>query len=323
MSRVAVHANAATMKKWKITRFHTSMTGTCVTTSRSYARTIELFAMWCEGTGVGIHPADVTRKDIQNYLVFRLAKGVSTQTRNKELIAIRKYYRWCLKETVYLVKVDPTQGLYHGKAAQRLPRPLAKDEALALCVLYVEEHTRRTNALNRLIVEILYGSGLRSAEICSLTLESISTDKLTLRFVGKGNKERLAPMSQPCIEALKVWMSYRGLHDGALLLTEKGTPIAGHHIRIMIKDRAVRAGIIADVHPHKLRHSFATHLLEGGAQCFDIQTLLGHSDPSTVERYAHVSITHLRTAYAACDPSQARWERDHLQSQYRQCLPSF
>jgi site-specific recombinase XerD len=200
---------------------------------------------------------------------------------------------------------------------------ISQGEALTLCEMYVSDHSRRANALNRLIVEILYGSGLRVSEVCSLTFDSISGDGTTLRFYGKGNKERLAPMSQPCIEALKVWMSYRGFRDGALLLTEKGAPIQDHHIQIMIKDRALRAGIVGNVWPHKLRHSFATHLLENGAKSFDIQTLLGHSDPSTVARYTRVSPELLKREYAAHDPSQARWERIQLQREYRKCLPSF
>jgi site-specific recombinase XerD len=311
------------MKKWKIERFHNSMTGTCVTTSKAYARSVELFAMWCEGTGVGLHPSDPTHLDIRNYLGERIDAGVSAHTNNQFLMALRKYYRWCLRESVYLVKTDPTLRVSSAQEKPKLPRVLKQDEALALCLIYVDEHSRRTNALNRLIVEILYGSGLRVSEVCSLTLDSISGDGTTLRFFGKGNKERLAPMSQPCIEALKVWMSYRGFHDGALLLTEKGAPIQDHHIQIMIKDRALRAGIVGDVWPHKLRHSFATHLLEGGAQCFDIQTLLGHSDPSTVARYTRVSPELLKREYAAHDPSQARWERNQLQCEYRKCLPNF
>ena len=323
MSRVPVRADRATMKKWKIERFQNSMTGTCVTTSKAYARSVELFAMWCEGTGVGLHPSDATHLDIRKYLGERLDAGVSAHTRNQFLMALRKYYRWCLRESVYLVKVDPTLRVSSAQEKPKLPRPLNQQEALALCVVYVNDHSRRTNALDRLIVEILYGSGLRNGEICSLTLESVSSNGLSLRFVGKGNKERLAPMSQPCVEALKVWMSYRGLHAGALLLTEKGAPIQDHHIQIMVKDRALRAGIVGDVWPHKLRHSFATHLLENGAQCFDIQTLLGHSDPSTVARYTRVSPELLKREYAAHDPSQARWVKEQMQRQWRLCLPSF
>ena len=311
------------MKKWKIERFHTSMTRACDTTSKDYARTVELFAMWCLESGICDHPADVTHLNIREYLYQRNDKGIAAATRNNDLKAMHKYFSWCLRESVYLVKTDPTLRVSTAKETTKLPRVISQVDALALCTINVSEHSERTNALNRLIVEILYGSGLRVSEVCSLTFDSISGDGTTLRFFGKGNKERLAPMSQPCIEALKVWMSYRGFRDGALLLTEKGAPIQDHHIQIMIKDRALRAGIVGDVWPHKLRHSFATHLLEGGAQCFDIQTLLGHSDPSTVARYTRVSPELLKREYAAHDPSQARWERMQLQCEYRKCLPSF
>jgi len=240
-----------------------------------------------------------------------------------DLVALRKYYKWCLRESVYLVKTDPTQGFSNAKKDSRLPRPLTKDDARTFCELYVSDHSRRTNALNSLIVEILYGSGLRVAEICSLTLESVSPDNQTLRFTGKGSKVRLVPMSQPAVEALKVWMSYRGLQSGPLLLTEKGAPIQDHHIQNMVKDRASRSGIIGKVHPHKLRHSFATHLLEGGADIFSIQTLLGHTDPSTAARYAQVTPELLRAAYRLCDPSQGRWEREELQRELSACFPSF
>jgi len=311
------------MKKWKINRFETSMTGACDKTAKTYARTIELFALWCLESGICDHPSDVTHLNIRKYLFQRSDKGITAASRNNDLKALHKYYRWCLRESVYLVKLDPTLRVSTAKGTTKLPRVISQQDALTLCVLYVSDHSRRANALNRLIVEILYGSGLRVSEVCSLTLDSVSFDGMTLRFYGKGNKERLAPMSQPCIEALKVWMSYRGLDAGALLLTEKGAPIQDHHIEIMVKDRALRAGMVGDVWPHKLRHSFATHLLEGGAKSFDIQTLLGHSDPSTVARYTRVSPTYLRTAYEACDPSQERWVRMQLQCEYRKCLPSF
>lgn len=311
------------MKKWKIERFHTSMTGACGTTSKDYARTIELFALWCLESGICNHPADVTHLNIREYLYQRSDKGITATTRNNDLKAMHKYYSWCLRESVYLVKTDPTLRVSTAKKTTKLPRVISQGDALALCTINVSDHTERTNALNRLMIEILYGSGLRVSEVCSLTLESVSSDGKTLRFYGKGNKERLAPMSQPCIEALKVWMSHRGLDAGALLLTEKGAPIQDHHIQIMIKDRAIRAGIVGDIWPHKLRHSFATHLLEGGAQCFDIQTLLGHSDPSTVARYTRVSPELLKREYAAHDPSQARWEREQIQAQLRSCVPSF
>lgn len=311
------------MKKWKIDRFHTSMTGACDKTAKSYARNIELFALWCLESGICDHPADVTHLNIREYLYQRSDKGITAATRNNDLGALRKYYRWCLRESVYLVKTDPTLRVSTAKETTKVPRVISQGDALTLCMITVSDHSARTNALNRLIVEILYGSGLRVSEVCSLTIDSISGDGTTLRFFGKGNKERLAPMSQPCVEAFQVWMSYRGLDTGALLLTEKGAPIQDHHIQIMIKDRALRAGIVGNVWPHKLRHSFATHLLEGGAQCFDIQTLLGHSDPSTVSRYTRVSPELLKRSYAACDPSQARWERQQLQAEYRKCLPSW
>ena len=311
------------MKKWKIERWNTSMTSLCVTTSKAYARYVELFAMWCLENGFGDHPADVTRDQVSRYLFELWERDLGAHTRNQHLTALRRYYRWCLKESVYLVKRDPTVGMCSAKEVHLLPRVLNQEEARRLCVFHVSDHTDRTNALNRLIIEILYGSGLRVNEVTSLTTQSLCNDGTGLRFVGKGGQERLTPMSQPCIEALKVWMSYRGLQSGALLLTEKGAPIQDHHIQIMVKDRAWRARIESNVWPHRLRHSFATHLLEGGAKTLDIQYLLGHSDPSTVDVYARVSPIHLKAAYAACDPSQWRVVRDWMLTEYRQCLPSF
>ena len=221
------------------------------------------------------------------------------------------------------MKPECLDGIYLAKAASKLPRVLSQDDCRRLMIYTDPKLAHFANARNALIVEILYGSGLRCGELAGLTLDSCSPDLTSLTFIGKGNKERIQALSLPARAALKIWLRFRGNKEGWLLVTERAQRFNAGAIERMVKQRAVNCGIICDVHPHMLRHSFATHLLEGGATVFDIQLLLGHSDPSTVARYARVSPQYLKAQYALHDPSQGRWVQEQIQAQLRSCVPSF
>ena len=214
-------------------------------------------------------------------------------------------------------------GIHAAKAPVRLPRVLSQDDSRKLMIYTDPELGHFASARNAVIVEVLYGSGLRCGELANLTLENVSKDLKQLRFIGKGQRERVQPLSLPAQASLKVWLRFRGDKPGWLLTTEKMQRFNAGAIERMVKERAKRCGILADVYPHLLRHSFATHLLEGGASVYEVQLLLGHTDPSTVARYAQVSPVYLRAEYERCDPSQGRWEASELQRQLQLCLPSF
>jgi integrase/recombinase XerC len=156
----------------------------------------------------------------------------------------------------------------------------------------------------------LYGSGLRVSELASLDLDSIEHDTQCVRVVGKGDKERVVPMGPPTLEALSTWISLRNVmrssrsvpHAHALFLGRNGTRLTARRIEAIVRELGVTTDGRTDVHPHALRHSCATHMLEGGADLRTIQELLGHASIATTQRYAHVSVEHLMRQYDRAHP---------------------
>ncbi|MFM7263459.1 MAG: tyrosine-type recombinase/integrase [Acidimicrobiales bacterium] len=162
-------------------------------------------------------------------------------------------------------------------------------------------------ARDRAILEILYGSGLRVSELCGLTLQSADRGGATLRVLGKGSKERLVPVSGPARKALSRWEKARAevaneKSGNSLFLTARGGKVTRRDVARLLDDACERVGLDSGTHPHALRHSFATHLMDNGADTRAIQELLGHSDASTTQRYTHVSKEKLRLAYSQSHP---------------------
>jgi integrase/recombinase XerC len=159
-----------------------------------------------------------------------------------------------------------------------------------------------SNARNAAILELLYGSGLRVSELCGLDLADIDEAAHTVRVVGKGRKERIVPFGRKAARAIDVWRQVRGSDAGALFAARRGGRITPRAVHRIVRAAARGVGITRTVSPHTLRHSFATHLLGGGADLRAIQELLGHSRLSTTQRYTHVGAEHLLKVYDAAHP---------------------
>jgi site-specific recombinase XerD len=193
------------------------------------------------------------------------------------------------------------------KTKGRLPRPL--DEATVFALVTSEDSTAPEwrRARDHAVLEILYGSGLRVSEVCSLHLQSISSDGSTLRVIGKGSKERIVPLSVPATHAIHQWLQLRHEvadegSENALFLSARGKAVGRRDVARLLDEACERVGIAGGTHPHALRHSFATHLMDNGADTRSIQELLGHSDAATTQRYTHVSKERLRLAYTETHP---------------------
>jgi integrase/recombinase XerC len=263
---------------------------------------VELFALYCANVHGVFSPDAVTKKHVQGYIHDMYQRGLSAATRNCWVVEMRRYVKWS-EHTFFM------NGIHTAKTASRLPRPLTQDECRALMIYTDPNLSHYDNARNAVIVEVLYGSGLRCGELANLQLDDVASDGRTVRFYGKGNKQRVQILSQPAHASLKVWLRFRGDEPGWLLTTVTKKRFNAGAIQHMVKDRAVKAGIARDVYPHLLRHSFATHLLEGGASLYDVQVLLGHASPATSARYAHVNPVFLRAEYERCHPSAMVAER--------------
>ncbi len=293
------------MAHWQVAVFEQSLTASSANTRSAYRRDVELFIEWCFDVAEVNTAALVTKNVVRDYLAFLHDRGATSRTVARKIAALRRFFVWNIRKGQ--INLDPTQGVHTPTTKGRLPRPL--DEATVVTLLITEDedapHWRRVR--DRAVLEILYGSGLRVSEVCSLTIASCESSGNTLRVMGKGSKERLVPLSAPAQHAIHEWLTVRtevmGETSGdSLFLSSRGKPIARRDVARLLDEACARAGIAGGTHPHALRHSFATHLMDNGADTRSIQELLGHSDAATTQRYTHVSKERLRLAYSETHP---------------------
>lgn len=281
--------------------------GAARNTILGYGRDLSDFADWLAAHGLTLE--GVSRDQIVDYLAYCEAQGLARATRARRLSAIRQLTRFALEEGWR--EDDPAIRIEGPGKTQRLPKVLSQTEVTAL--LDAAPLTGRTPAdrsRNRCLIELLYATGMRVSELVSLPVAATRGDPQLLLIKGKGGKERMVPLSVPARDALADWLRLR---DGAARDTALGKLVAGAGARFLfpaaskaghmarksmndlIRDLALAAGIPpAQVTPHVIRHAFATHLLEGGADLRAIQTLLGHADLSTTEIYTHVLDARMR-----------------------------
>lgn len=310
------HTNGTTLKgecatrnarlfAWKPSSFEMSLTASSANTRAAYRRDVELFAEWLLETGDDAAPDRVTKEDVRTYLALLHDRGATSRTIARRIAALRRYFGWAMRHD--LASIDPTEAMHTPKAKGRLPRPLDEQTVTTLVTSENPDAPAWLRARDRAALEILYGSGLRVSEVCSLELQSMSSDKTTLRVMGKGSKERIVPLSVPATAAITRWLTLRSevaneTSGNALLLSSRGKPVGRRDVARLLDEACERAGIVGGTHPHALRHSFATHLMDNGADTRSIQELLGHSDAATTQRYTHVSKERLRLAYTESHP---------------------
>lgn len=295
----------ARLPGWRAADFDASLTASSGNTRIAYRRDLELFVEWMMDRGMVIGPREVDREHLRAHLAELHERGASSRTIARRIASIRRYFRWALRES--MVEADPSESLSTPAAKGRLPRPL--DEVTVVDLITSEDQDAEPwrRARDRAVLEVLYGSGLRASELCGLTLSSVEGGGSALRVMGKGSKERIVPLGEHAREAVFRWISLRDEVAGArgtdgLFLTARGNPISRRDVARIIDAACDRIGLAGGTHPHALRHSFATHLMNHGADTRSIQELLGHSNASTTQRYTHVSRERLRAAYAESHP---------------------
>jgi integrase/recombinase XerD len=272
-------------------------------TRLAYGRDLADFAGWLEGKGKDLSSTD--RTEIEGYLVHCDAQGLSKATRARRLSSIRQLYRFAVEEGWRAD--DPALRLTGPGRAQSLPKTLSEAEVSRLLDAARERGRAPGDRLrDTALFELLYATGLRVSELVSLPVAAVRGDPRMILVRGKGDKERMVPLSGPAREALSAWLTHRDAGEEATRIAGKlpsrylfpGDGREGHltrqYFHSLVKDAATRAGISpARVTPHVLRHAFATHLLAHGADLRVIQTLLGHADVATTEIYTHVLDEHL------------------------------
>ena len=238
---------------------------------------------------------------IRRFIAQLHAKGFSGRSLARMLSAWRGLYNYLARDHGYTS--NPCAGLRAPKAPKTLPHVLSPDEAAKL----LEFSTGDLMALrDKAMFELFYSSGLRLAELVSLQPENLSFSDGTVRVIGKGGKTRIVPVGSQAIQALSAWMKLREtlLKPGetALFLSRYGKGISSRSISQQLKIRALQQGISANVHPHMLRHSFASHLLQSSGDLRAVQEMLGHASISTTQIYTHLDFQHLAKVYDAAHP---------------------
>jgi integrase/recombinase XerC len=280
---------------WDLDDFARSLTSVTAATIAVYRRDVEAFAGWCAEQGLD-HPREVSRRLLRSYLAALVADGYATRTIARKASSLRRYFAWAHRRG--RLDVDPSLGLQAPSGTGRLPRVLRNDELDALIAPRrgaIASDPEEVALRDTAIVEVLYGSGLRVSELCGLDRCSLDRSGGVVRVLGKGAKERLVPVSEPALGALAAWTdrgrpAMAGPEAGdALFVNHAGRRIGPRDVRRILDRRADQP-----VHPHALRHTYATHLLDGGADLRTVQELLGHADLGSTQIYTHVSKERLR-----------------------------
>lgn len=262
-------------------------------TLRSYRSDLVEFTRNLAG---GIESAD--SRAIRGFLVSLHARGLDAVTVARKLAAVRSFYRFLVRRGV--VERNPARETRGPRRAQKLVSFLPIDEATAL----VDARALGGAARDRdvAILELLYATGLRVSELTGLDVEAVDRTERTVRVLGKGRKERIVPYGAPAARALERYLAPRPAARGALFVNARGGRLTDRSVRNVVRRAARSAGVVRRVTPHTLRHTFATHLLDAGADLRAIQELLGHSRLSTTQRYTHVGTDQLMRVYDAAHP---------------------
>lgn len=274
-------------------------------TVESYGRDLAEFA---EQARVD-EPDRIDTPMVRSFVYLLSGRNKSTSVARK-LSALRTFFRFLLREG--RITSNPVLSISMPKHDRYMPAFLTVDEVFAL--LETPGGTDTFALRDRAILEMLYSTGVRVAELVGLDLGRLDLVEETVRVIGKGNKERLVPVGSPAVEAIRAYLPQRQLLSGnrgrrgrveekaALFLNSRGQRLTVRSVERLVGDYALRAGIINRVTPHALRHSFATHLLEMGADLRVVQELLGHASLSTTQRYTHLNMDHLARVYDQAHP---------------------
>jgi integrase/recombinase XerC len=289
---------------WELDLFVASLTGVSDATVRAYRGDLAAFVEWCGRLGAE-GPGTISRTTLRRYLAHLSTRRYARRTIARKASAVRRYFAWQVRTG--RLDTDPSAGLSAPGGDGRLPRVLRDDELDALLdtpPATVADDPPAIRSRDDAVLELLYGSGLRVGEVCGLRVPDLDLERRRATVWGKGSKQRIVPLSPSAVDALRQWMGHGrpALVVGdspldAVFLSRRGRRLDPRDVRRLIDRRAV-----APTHPHALRHTFATHLLDGGADVRVVQELLGHSALSTTQAYTHVSKQRLRSVLDATHP---------------------
>jgi site-specific recombinase XerD len=280
---------------WDLPGFSAWLGGRAAATRKAYLSDVAAFAEWMSRSAVD-DPAGVDRMHLRRYLASLGTRRLARATVARKAAALRCYFAWLTRQG--RIDADPTRSLRAPTGGGRLPRVLSSGEVAALLDVDAPDALARRDLA---VLELLYAAGLRVSELCGLDRGDVDLRARTVTVLGKGGKQRRMPIHDTAAEALRAW-----LDDGrdemsgppeAVFVNRRGSRLGPRDVRRILDRRAA-----SPTHPHALRHTYATHLLDGGADLRVVQELLGHSSLATTQVYTHVSKERLRTVHAETHP---------------------
>jgi tyrosine recombinase XerD len=277
--------------------------GLSVNYQLSTQQSLESFGDWLEKVAK-ISLQDVRPGHLTDYLTWRKRSGLAPASIKLEAVALRIFFRFLTARNI--LRDDPAEHLATPRIEAHLPETLNRDQIERLLESVTESDP--LGLRDRAILELLYASGLRVSELCNLRLEALHLEEGFVRVTGKGNKTRLVPVGSKAREAIERYLAVERPQlvgkktGGEVFLSVRGKKLTNQRIWQLVKQYAARAGLESNVYPHILRHSFATHLLAGGADLRIIQEMLGHANISTTQIYTHVDRTHLKSVHKKFHP---------------------
>lgn len=281
--------------------------GVSAHTLESYGRDLRDYLDHLIERGV-VDPAAVEASHVRAFLERRAEAGLAARSRARLLSTLRGFHAYCCQAG--MAGVDPTENLRGPKLPRGLPKVLAVEEVERL--LAAIDPASRLASRDLALFETLYGCGLRASEACGLPVRALDLEVGLVRVRGKGDKERIVPLGAPARDALSAWLAdgrprlLKGRAEAEVFLNARGRPLSRVGLWKILRRHATAAGLGDRVTPHTLRHSFATHLLTGGADLRVVQELLGHADIRTTEIYTHLDQQHLREEHLAHHPRARR-----------------
>ncbi len=271
----------------------------------SYSRDIDKLKQFIEIQNTIINPELITLQHLRSFLQWINELGIIPSSQARILSGIKAFYKFMLMED--LITSDPTELLESPKVQRKLPDTLSYDEINKLIAAI--DLSKPDGPRNKAILEMLYSCGLRVSELTELKLSNLYLDIEFIKVTGKGSKERLVPISQTAITALQQWLQHSRVHvaikkgeDDIVFLNRRGTRLTRVFIFMLIKQLAEAIGLKKTISPHTFRHSFATHLIEGGADLRAVQDMLGHESITTTEIYTHLDRDYLKSTIIQYHP---------------------
>jgi integrase/recombinase XerD len=272
----------------------------------AYLHDVEMLTEWLQASGNMKTPADIELKDLQQFLKWITELGMTPGSQARIISGLRSFYKYCILEQV--TRQNPTELLETPRLKRALPEVLGLEEIEAM--LAQIDMSTPDGTRNKAILETMYSCGLRVSEVVNLHMSCLYFDVGFVRVIGKGDKERLVPIGRDAVKYIKLYVDSIRVHqdiqkgeEDIVFLNKHGKRLSRVMIFYIIKDLAKKAGVTKNISPHTFRHSFATHLVEGGADLRAVQEMLGHESITTTEIYTHLDREYLRETLQRFHPA--------------------